>query len=59
MRILGETLYSEERSECIEGKASLEGTNIHQQKGTLLAMPYRIATLQMPYHINSKYLQGD
>ncbi len=31
----------------------------HQQKRTLLAMPYRISTLQMPYHINSKYTQGD
>ena len=31
----------------------------HQQKGTLLAMPYRISTLQMPCHINSKYIQGD
>jgi hypothetical protein len=31
----------------------------HQQKGTLLAMPYRISTLQMPYCINSKYIQGD
>src|SRR6266851_3896613 len=28
----------------------------HQQKGTLLAMPYRISTLQMPYYINSKYI---
>ena len=34
-------------------------TGRHQQKRTLLAMPYRISTLQMPYHINSKYIQGD
>ncbi len=32
---------------------------LHQQKGTLLAMPYRISTLQMPCHINSKYIRGD
>jgi len=31
----------------------------HQQKGILLAMPYRISILQMPYYINSKYIQGD
>ena len=31
----------------------------HQQKRTLLAMPYRISTLQHPLPINSKYIQGD
>jgi hypothetical protein len=34
-------------------------TPLHQQIGTLLAMPYRISTLQMPCHINTKYIQGD
>jgi len=28
----------------------------HQQKEALLTMPYRISTLQMPYHIKSKYI---
>jgi hypothetical protein len=32
---------------------------VHQQKRTLLAMPYRISTLQHPLPINSKYIQGD
>jgi hypothetical protein len=31
----------------------------HQQKGTLLAMSYRISTLQMPYHIKSEYIKDD
>jgi hypothetical protein len=31
----------------------------HQQKRTLLAMPYRLSTLQHPLPINSKYIQGD
>jgi len=33
--------------------------DLHQQKRALLAMPYRISTLQHPLPINSKYIQGD
>jgi hypothetical protein len=51
-----------EEEDTVQVKELLETTErtiVHQQKGTLLAMPYRISTLQMPYHINSKYIQGD